>query len=282
MRDIFETALTTGGNGVVASYVNFGVRLDRASLDVTDIGQVLAVCRERRPRLIIHLAAETDLERCEQDPAQAYIVNAIGAYHMAIAARDIAAKLIYISTSGVFDGTKGSPYTEDDIPNPQGAYGHSKYAGELLVSGMLADYCIVRASWIFGGGPKADQKFVGKILRQLDKPQIKVIRGRLGSPTYAKDLVAGIKRLAAEDRTGLYHMGNAGVSTRFELASEILRTARASATLVETPQSDFPESASSSRTAGNESMTSKVPYMRPWQEALRDYIEHEWSSAISR
>lgn len=281
MHDIFETALTTGGDGVVASYVNFGVRMARSSLDVTNARDVLAVCRERRPRLIIHLAAETDLTRCEQDPQRAYLVNAIGAYHMAMAARDVAAKLIYVSTAGVFDGRKEGPYTEDDVANPQGPYGHSKYAGELLVSGILTDYCIVRAGWIFGGGPERDQKFVGKILRQLDKSDIKIIRGRYGSPTYAKDLVAGIKRLAAENKAGLYHMGNHGASTRFEVATEILRTAGKSARLVAVEQSEFPEFASSSRSAGNESMTSKVSYMRPWREALRDYIENEWQSVLS-
>src|SRR3989344_4148971 len=109
--DIFDRALITGADGMIGSYIDFGIRTNHRSLDVTNLAEVMKVCNTHKPKLIIHLAAETDVDQCERDETHAYSVNAVGTYHMALAARDINAKLVYFSTSGVFDGTKGDPYT---------------------------------------------------------------------------------------------------------------------------------------------------------------------------
>ncbi len=154
MKLDLEKILITGAGGMLGSYIDFGVRLDHHSLDVGDLASVRAACAAHRPRVIFHLAAATDLVGCEKDQAQTYHTNAIGTYHMALAARDIGAKLVYVSTSAVFDGKKEAPYREDDMPNPQSVYGHSKYLGELAVRGILDDYMIARTCWIFGGGPE--------------------------------------------------------------------------------------------------------------------------------
>lgn len=260
---------------MIGSYVDFGVRTNHRSLDVTNLDEVMRVCRAQKPRLIIHLAAETDVDHCEHDETHAYSVNAVGTYHMALAAREVGAKLVYVSTSGVFDGSKSEPYTEDDIPAPQTLYSHSKYLGELAVQGLLDDYLILRIAWVFGGGPEKDQKFIAKILKQIDKPEINVVSGKRGSPTFGKDLVAGMRRLIEEGKSGIYHMGNAGSPTRADVVREIVRITSSSAEVKEVPASFFGLPADAGR-PDNESMVSKVPYMRSWQEALRDYIETEW------
>ncbi len=273
--DIFTQALITGADGTIGTYVDFGVRTNHRSLDVTNLTEVMRVCKEYKPKLIVHLAAETDVDYCERDEGHAYNVNAAGTYHMALAARELGAKLVYISTSGVFDGAKSDPYTEDDIPSPRTSYAHSKYLGELAVSGLLSDYLILRIAWVFGGGPKKDQKFIARILQQVNKPEIKVVSHKRGSPTYGKDLVAGMRRLIEEGKPGLYHMGNAGAPTRSDVVREIVRITGSRAEVVEVPASYFGLPADASR-PDNESMVSNVPYMRPWQDALADYIETEW------
>src|SRR3989344_8587931 len=202
-HDLFAKTLITGSDGMVGSYIHFGVRMNHHSLDVTNLSNVMSVCTEHMPRVIINFAAATDLARCQQDPAYAYTVNSVGTYNLALAARRIGAKLVYISTFAVCDGTKKEPYTETDIPNPLNIYGHSKYLGELAASGILDDFLLVRASWIFGGGKDKDIKFVGKILKQLDKDEIKIITDKRGSPTYAKDLVASIRQLITENKKGI-------------------------------------------------------------------------------
>lgn len=266
-----ESVLITGSDGVVGSYIDFGIHTDRSMLDVTNLSNVMDVCKKHMPKKIIHLAAATDLAWCEKEPAQAHFINAVGAYHMALAAREIGAKLIYVSTSGVFDGTKKEPYTEEDMPEPVNVYGHSKYLGELAVAGVLSDYLIVRTSWVFGGGKGKDTKFVGKIMSQIKSPEIKAVTDKHGSPTYAKDLAQAIKKLIEEDARGIIHLGG-GKATRFEVAKEIISIVGSTTSVLPVTSDDFPSIYISGE---NESMAASA-YMRPWQEALRDYIKNEW------
>ncbi|MGH7141429.1 MAG: SDR family oxidoreductase [Minisyncoccia bacterium] len=270
--------MITGAGGMVGSYVDFGIRTDHRLLDVTDPKEALAVCRQYSPKFIIHLAAETDFDRCERDIVRAYMVNGVGAYNMACAARAVGAKMVYVSTSAVFDGTKALPYEESDVPYPQSHYGHSKYLGELAVAELVEDHIIARISWVFGGGEAKDQKFVAKIIKQLDKPVIKVIAGKRGSPTYGKDLVAGFKRLMTDGKCGIFHMSNEGAPTRADVAREIVRSTGSLAHVEEVDPSFF--SFAYADRLDNESMTSRISYMRPWQEALGEYIKTEWSDSI--
>lgn len=279
MKDnIFDKTLITGADGMIGSYIDFGIRTNHRSLDVTNLAEVLKVCNEHKPRLIIHLAAETDVDHCERDATHAYQINAIGTYNMATAAKVVGAKLVYISTSVVFDGTKAEPYVEEDIPAPQTVYGHSKYLGELAVRGILDEYLILRISWVFGGGRAKDQKFIAKILKQVDRPVINIVADRRGSPTFGKDLVVGIRRLIEEKGNGIYHMGNAGAPTRADIAREIVRITGSGAEIREVEPGFF--AATYIDRSGNESMVSRVSYMRPWQDALAEYIRTEWSDVI--
>ncbi len=272
MSETFQRALITGANGMVGSYVDFGVRTDHATLDITDLEAVHAMCAREKPSLILNLAAATDLARCEREPDYAYRVNTVGAYNLALAAREHGALMVHVSTSGIFDGKKPEPYTETDAPNPLSVFGHSKYLAELAVKGVLSEYLIVRLSWIFGGGPERDKKFVAKILQQIEKPEIKVSASKRGSPTYGKDAVIGIKQLISNGTRGIVHLPNAGAPTRAEVAREILVATQSSAALVEVDEAAF---STPYQSGDNESMTTAA-FMRPWQEALREYLRDEW------
>src|SRR3989338_3413201 len=277
---ILSRVLTTCANGMVGSYVDFGIKLDHRALDVTDLDETLAVIKKHNPKVIIHLASETDTDRCEKDPQLAYMVNAIGTYNVALAAKAVGAKMIYISTSAVFDGAKKKPYTETDEPNPQSYYARSKFLGEVIVKSILKDYIIGRICWVFGGGPKKDQKFVAKIIKQTKEPLVRIVAEKRGSPTFSGDLVAVLKKLIIANKKGIFHLSNKGTQSRFEVAKEIMKITKSKTKVEEVDQSFFNKIDSYKR-LNNESMISKVPLVRPWQEALKEYIENEWADYIN-
>ena len=275
MKINLDKVLITGACGMVGSYANFGIRTDRRSLDVTDLEEVQAVCRKYKPEAIIHLAAETDIDRCERDPEYAYMVNAIGTYNMATVAKELGIKLVYVSTAGVFDGQKKTSYTEKDEPNPKNYYGASKFLGELAIRGMLENYIIARVCWMFGGGPEKDQKFVAKIIKQLDNKEVKVVTDQIGSPTFGKDLVAGIKKLLRNDARGVYNLANRGVCSRYEFAEAIVKILKKDTKILPIKMSDLKMSAA--RTY-NEGMISKIKTQRNWRDALKEYLKTEWKN----
>jgi len=278
-KEILSRVLTTGANGMVGGYVDFGTRLDRRSLDVSDLNETMSVIKRYMPKSIIHLAAETNVDRCDRDPQHAYLINSIGTYNVALAAKEVGAKMIYISTSAVFDGSKKEPYVETDKPNPLGYYGRSKFLGEVIVKEILDNYIIGRIAWVFGGGPEKDQKFVARIIEQTKKPEIDVVSGKYGSPTYGKDLVSAVKKMILENRSGVFHMSNTGAPSRVDVAREIVSITN-SDTIVTEVDSSFFDNMYSEKRLDNESMISGVDIMRSWQGALKEYIEKEWSDYI--
>lgn len=276
MKFNFNNVLITGASGMVGSYVDFGIKADHRFLDVSDLKEVMSIVEKHKPRAILHLAAETDVDRCERDPDYAYRVNSLGTYNLAMAAKRLGTKLVYISTAGVFDGKKNDPYNEKDIPNPQNYYGHSKFLGELAVQGLLDNYLILRVCWMMGGGPKKDQKFVAKIINQLLNPDVKkimAVNDQTGSPTFAKDIVGAIKVLVGENKRGIFHLVNKGIGSRYDIAKFIMDFFGSQKKLESVPSSFFSLDA---KRASNEGLKSSLDLMRPWDDALRDYLKNEW------
>jgi len=269
----FSRVLTTGADGQIGSYVDFGIRTTRQMLDITDERAVMSYIKDKEPTAIIHLAGATDMSRCENEPAYAYELNVRGTYNVARAARAVGATIVYASTSRVFKGDKESPYTEDDIPEPDTHYGRTKHIGELVVSSLVAEHIIARTCWVFGGGPERDNKFYGNVIRQLDKPEIVALGDVHGSPTYAKDYIEAIKELLAKEECGIFHIVNEGVATRYDIASAIVGELKPTVTVHAVDRSYFPSGAT---LPTNESIVSERVKMRPWQEALSEYIKVEW------
>ncbi len=274
---ILDNIIITGANGMVGAYVDFGIKTDKRMLDVTDIEETIKVVNKYKPSAILHLAAETDVDRCERDPSYAYFVNAIGAYNVSVAARQVGAKMIYVSTSAVFDGFKKDPYDESDKTNPQYFYGRSKYIGETLVKDMSDNYIIARVCGMFGGGPDKDQKFVGKIIKQIRQnncSEIKAINDSLISPTFGKDLVSHLKYLIRQDAKGIFHLSNKGVCSRYDMAVKIAAVLKKDINIISVDSNYFNLSA---KRGTNESMISlKFNLARSWQDALEEYLKEEW------
>lgn len=276
MQDLLSRTLTTGADGMVGSYIDFGIRTNRAMLDVTDRKQVEEVVAKHKPLAIIHLAALTDLDECERNPQKAFSVNTVGTYNAAVASLKAGATFVYVSTSGIFDGEKDGPYTEDDVPNPQNQYAQSKFFAELALQSMRNLRCvIVRVCNVFGGGPAKDGKFVGKIIRQMrEGADVHAVSDQYGSPTYGRDLVNAIKILLRDGRTGIFHMGNRGSCSRYDMALHIKKVLGIPNSVLSARLADFHAIA---RRGRNESMVSSIDIMRPWQEALTEYLKEEWN-----
>lgn len=274
--DILQKTLITGGGGALAGYADFGIAKGHDALDITDLASVRSAFADIQPRAVLHLAAATDLPKCETDPAYAYMANAVGTYNLALAARDVGARFIYISTAGVFDGGKIGAYSEEDIPNPPNVYGHSKYLGELAVRGLLENHLVVRTCWVFGGGAAKDKKFVGKIVAQLRNPETKTLKGvsdEIGMPTYGRDLMDLLKKLLQSEERGIVHAANSGAASRFDVATAIAKQIAPSIPVEAVPLSSFHPTIVITK---NQNLSSRIGLMRPWQEALNEYLTKEW------
>ncbi|MDD2672916.1 MAG: dTDP-4-dehydrorhamnose reductase [Syntrophales bacterium] len=197
---------------------------DIMRLDIRDRDGVFAFVREYSPDFIFHLAAETNVDLCEERPDHAFKVNAEGTENVATAALVYDTPLLYVSTAAVFPGDKAEPYTEDDEPAPVNVYAKAKLEGERLVRSLLERYFIVRAGWMIGGYD-LDKKFVFKLIRQLmaGAKELYAVHDKYGSPTFTWDLAENMLLLVSSGRYGLYHCSNKGTATRYDIACELVR-----------------------------------------------------------
>ena len=250
---------------------------DIQEMDVRDSLQVQKTFADFKPELVLHLAALTDVDGCEREPEQAYRTNTIGTQNVALACQQANVPLVYISTLSVFDGTKCELYTEFDTPNPQSWYSRSKYEGEKIVEHLLQRYYIVRAGWMFGGGHE-DKKFVAKIIELAgQRPELKIVNDKFGSPTYTHDLARALIRLTQTGWFGVYHSVNTGEPcSRYEFAQKVLEYAQVtSCQLLPVNSAEFPLPAHRPRMEAGRNLHSELlglELMRPWPIALREYI----------
>jgi dTDP-4-dehydrorhamnose reductase len=250
-------------------------------LDVRDHVAVREAIKSIRPAFVAHLAAETDLERSDADPDGTYATNTEATRHVAQVCHDARVRLVYISTAGVFDGTKDGPYTEVDAPNPINTYGATKLAGEYEVERIHDLHYIVRAGWMVGGGPGKDHKFVAKMLDQIRAGQrtIYAVGDKLGTPTYTADFARTLLGLIETDHFGRYHMACEGEGSRYDVALHILQVLglTGSTELIEVTSdhfaNDYPSLRPRSESMRNEALDRlSLNLMRPWRDALQEYL----------
>ena len=249
-------------------------------LDVRDYREIwrFASCTFK-PDLVAHLAAETDVDKCELDPDHAYRTNALGTQNVALTCKKLRIPMVYISTAGVFDGKKDHPYTEFDEPCPINVYGSSKLAGERYVAELVDEYFVIRAGWMIGGGRK-DKKFVRKILDQIRSGATKIyaVTDRYGTPTYAPAFSIVVRNLITTGLFGTYHVACKGQGNRFDVAKEILMiTNRTDIDLIPVTSEYFRTSYPAPRPR-SEMMRNYMLELRgldempTWQEALKQYL----------
>lgn len=219
-RELLEVFEADGTHEIIATDA-VATEADPASpLDITDRDAVLAAITSTEPDQVVHPAAMTAVDRCEDEVDLAYRINAVGTRNVAEAARRVGARVLYVSTDYVFDGTKASPYLEWDQTNPQSVYGASKLAGERELD---PGSTIVRTSWVCG---RYGQNMVKTILRVAESnPELAFVDDQRGHPTFASDLASMIHRLVSDRRPGLFHVTNQGAVSWYEFARAVLEAA---------------------------------------------------------
>ncbi len=197
------------------------IAADRSRLDVSDRDEVLAAVTALEPDVVVHPAAWTAVDACEDDPDRAFAVNALGTRNVAEAARIVRAHVAYVSTDYVFDGTSIRPYNEWDAPHPLSVYGASKLGGERELDPSAT---VVRTSWICGRTGPNMAKTVLRLAAASSGP-LRFVDDQHGSPTIASDLAAKLVELALARRQGVFHVTNAGATTWYGFAREVLAAA---------------------------------------------------------
>lgn len=246
--------------------------LGSGQADIRSPDQVDKVVSDSNPEWIVLSAAYTDVDGCEINPTLAAAVNAQGAANVAKAAANSHAKLLFVSTDYVFDGTKNSPYEANDPRHPINAYGKSKADAEVKILGLLPDACIVRTSWLFGPGGKCFPDTILKLA--VSRPELEVVNDQRGCPTYTFDLADAIIKLCHADAKGIVHGTNRGVCTWYDFAKETLRQAGSTTSIRPTTSDKFvrPAPRPSYSVLSDASLSAYGIQMRPWQETLPDYL----------
>ena len=284
-REQLLKVLVTGAKGMLGgdlcpifSEKHQVVATDLEEMDVRDPQAIWDTFEQVKPDLVVHLAAMTNVDACQEMKDQAFLANAIGAKNVALACRHFGPCMVYLSTGSIFDGSKSEPYTEFDIPHPQNEYSKAKYQGELFVRDVLMEYYIVRAGWMFGGGHR-DKKFVSKIISLATRGRrLQVVDDKFGSPTYTRDLARGILKLVETGWYGTYHMANVGCCSRFEYALKVVDLVGIPNCPMEPVTSDaFPLPAPRPRMEAIRNYVLQLmgkDWMRSWEEALTDYVQN--------
>lgn len=192
---------------------------DIEEVDITKIDEVTQFVHVNRPDVVINCAGLTDVQECENNVDEAYRVNAIGVRNVALAANEVNAKVIQISTDDVFDKESRVPYNEFDNVHPRTIYGKSKEAGEKILTQLLNRFVIIRSSWIYGIG----RDFVDEVLRNVGQGKtMEVPNNQYAAPTSAKELAKVIRYFIDNEEYGLYHVVCSGSCSRYEFARTIL------------------------------------------------------------
>jgi dTDP-4-dehydrorhamnose reductase len=245
------------------------------NLDITDHAEVMARIPDMRPDLLINAAADTDLDRAELEPEPSFKVNFTGTQNLALASQASGCPMVFLSTDYVFDGNKGSPYNEFDLPNPQGVYAKCKLAAENYITSILENFFIFRTAWLFGKAGK--RNFIKSILHNARaEGKLRVVIDEVGTPTYAEDLAQTIYRVCMSGKYGLYHATNEGVCSRFEFAQQILELAGMKDVLLQPIVADdlglpCPRPANTALDNMNLRLQG-FPPMRHYLEPLREYV----------
>lgn len=244
-----------------------------AEMDITDQDSVSDWIGMSRPRAVIHCAAYTAVDKAEDEAEWCQRVNAAGTRNIAQACHDVGAKMVYISTDYVFDGSGSRPWETGDQTGPLNVYGESKLAGERMVRTILDEYFIVRISWVFG---KNGNNFVKTMLRLGEaRDELNVVADQWGAPTYTKDLAPLLCDMIQTEKYGTYHVTNEGVINWAEFAQEIFRQAHLNCTVHPISTAEYPTKAVrplNSRLSKRSLDQASFARLPDWKDALARYL----------
>jgi dTDP-4-dehydrorhamnose reductase len=263
-------------------------RFDRQILDITDASRVEQAVAHADPNIVINAAAYNHVDIAEREPLAAYQANALAVRNLAMACRQTDARLIHYSTDYVFDGTKGSPYVETDMPHPLGAYAVSKLAGELYAQAYLVDPLIIRTSGVFGpGGMFTPRGNFLELMLRLAKGNtpIRVVEDHVASPTYAPAMASRTADLVQKQIGGLFHMGGGEAISWYDYAKLIFQLAGLSPALQPTDEREYRTAARRpkfSALSNAKLEAAGIAPMPPLREAVADYFRRREHATAHR
>jgi dTDP-4-dehydrorhamnose reductase len=270
------------GSDVAAAFSAAGdavTGIVHGEMEISELASVRSVLRVAVPEVIVNTAAMHHVEQCEQDPARAYAVNAIGARNLAQVANELKALLVHVSTDYVFDGGKRTPYEETDAPLPLNAYGNTKLAGEYFVRSVAARNQVVRTSGLYGKRPcraKGGLNFVELMLKLArEKGKVRVVDDEFVTPTFTAELAEQIVALSRSNANGLFHATAEGSCSWFEFAREIFSLTGTHVTLEAASAGEFPAKVPRPKYSVLENRALKLLGLntfRAWQDGLREYL----------
>lgn len=245
-------------------------------VEITNYQEVRHFMQVTQPDLVIHTAAWTDVDGCARDPHKALRVNGVGAHYVAVAAAQVGAAILHISTNEVFDGNASTPYHEYATHNPVNAYARSKAYAEQAVIRVNPRHYIVRTAWLFAHGGR---NFVQSIRNeaQAGRP-LRVVCDEISNPTYTDDLADALVALMRTECYGTYHLVNEGAASRYAFARAILDQAGYTATPIEKismAQWQRPSTPPAYAPLANVAAAQLGIQLRPWQAALTAFLDKE-------
>ncbi len=258
--------------------------------DFRDFNDYKAQVFDYKPDYLFHIGALTDLEYCEVHSDEAYLTNTISVENAVFIANELDIPILYISTAGIFDGSKDC-FDDWDVPNPICAYARSKYQGELFVKENAVKYFIFRAGWMMGGGPQKDKKFILKILEQIrgGARDLKIVNDKFGTPTYTHDFANNAKMVIERGYFGLYNMVCSGLTSRLEVAEEMIKHLNLEDVVrVEIVDSAyfkniyFAHRPSSERLINKKLELRNCNIMRDWRVCLAEYLDSYYGEYLQR
>ena len=245
----------------------------RQEVDITNKESVDKAILEFKPNVIFHCAAYTAVDKAEDDKENCYNINVIGTKNIVEAAKEVGAKVVYISTDYVFDGTKDGYYKEDDKTNPINYYGETKFLGEQETR-KYDNHIITRISWVFGINGK---NFVKSMLNLAEtRDELNVVADQIGSPTYTKDLSKVLVDLALSDKTGTYHVTNDDICSWYDFAKYIFASNNVNIKLNPITTSEYPTRAkrpNNSKMSKEKLVNDGFTMLPTWQDAIDRYNE---------
>jgi dTDP-4-dehydrorhamnose reductase len=244
-------------------------------LDITSRSMVEDVFMQEKPDYIIHTAAITNVDFCEDHPQEAMRVNCYGSENIAVCAEKINAKVIYISSCGLF-GDEVKTYIETDPVVLKTEYSKSKHLGEVKVAQGCSRYFIVRPGWLFGGGIQHKKNFVyNRYLEAVKKDEMVAAGDKYGCPTYTYHLATALVNLLNTEKYGIYHISNAGSASRYDYVKKIISCFGLKTNVKKVDSSSFPRKAPvpDCEIIGNENLKkNNFPLLPSWESAVEEYV----------
>ncbi|HEV8147604.1 MAG TPA: dTDP-4-dehydrorhamnose reductase [Bryobacteraceae bacterium] len=252
---------------------------ERTHVDITDTARVEHCLAEFDPAIVINAAAYNQVDVAEKEPQAAFLVNALAVRNLALACRQVDARLVHFSTDYVFDGMAGRAYVEEDATHPLGAYAVSKLCGELYARAYLDQVLIIRTSGVFGPGGlnTARGNFVELMLRLAAQNQpIRVVEDHVASPSFAPALASRTADLIERDATGIFHLGGGAPISWFDWAVKIFEAAGVKPSLKPTNEREFRTAARRPKYSALANLKVEAFGIAPMpslDEAIRSYLE---------